>query len=574
MDNNENKLLLRKIEREKAARKQAEKILEDKAAELYERTQELHAANEKLEFLLGEKSSELQGIFENIVDAYVVMDLQGNILRMNEAANQLFGINLEKEQVNVSSLIYPEDEVYAMESFNSLREKGYFTNYQARVLTRELGVRWVQINASVVLDNHKNPIAAQGIVRDITEQLNKSTTLSFISEVSQEILGKTSFREIGAILAEKVSTFLKTDDCVVYLKMPEQKYLQQISAVGAKLDEKGAIINPLIIPVGTGIVGTVAQTGKSELIDNTQEDSRYITDDAKRLSELTVPIAVDDQVLGVIDAEHRQASYFSKNQLKSVRAVSNLVALQLRSAMDENARRESEARNTKLLEQLELSNRELSEYAHMVSHDLKSPLRSISALAEWIKEDNFEQLPHESKEHFVLLEATITKMEELISNVLEYASVDRVAEEFTPVDTHELLQEILDLIFVPDHIEMQISSKLPTVSGNRVMLQQLFQNLVVNAVKYNDKPLGFVNVSCQDKDTFFEFKVSDNGMGILPEYHEKIFKIFQSLNPDGESSGLGLALAKKVVEVHHGEIWLESTADEGTSFYFTLSKKK
>ncbi|MDC7997292.1 ATP-binding protein [Gilvibacter sediminis] len=574
MDSKEHTLLLRKIEREKSARKQAEKILEVKAAELYQRTQQLHEANQQLETLLGEKNSQLQGIFENIVDAYVVMDLAGNILRMNEAANKLFGIDLEKETVNVASLIYPEDVAYAMASFQSLNEKGYFTNYQARVLTRSQGVRWVQINASIVLDNKERPIAAQGIVRDITDELNESNALAFISEVAQEILGKTNFREIGTILAQKVSAFLKTEDCVVYLKMPEQKYLQQISAVGAKLDKDGNIVNPLIIPVGTGIVGSVAQSGKAELIGNTRADKRYIRDDAARLSELAVAISVDDQVLGVIDAEHPQADFFTKEQLKTLTSVSNLVALQLRSAMDVSARRESEARNAKLLDQLELSNRELSEYAHMVSHDLKSPLRSISALAEWIKEDNYDQLPDESKEHFALLEGTITKMEELISNVLEYASVDRVAEEFAPVDTRELVQEIEDLIFVPEHIELQIADNLPVVSGNRIMLQQLFQNLIVNAVKYNDKPSGFVKIDCVDKDTFFEFTVADNGMGIAPEYHDKIFKIFQSLNPDGESSGLGLALVKKVVEVHHGEIWLDSTIDQGSTFYFTLSKKK
>lgn len=574
MDNNEHILLLRKLEREKAARKQAEKILEDKAAELYQRTEQLHEANEKLEVLLGERDSQLQGIFENIVDAFVVMDLGGNVLRMNEAANKLFGFDHEQEKVNVTSLIYPEDFVYAMESFKALTEKGYFTNYQARVLTRQQGVRWVQINASVVLDNKKRPIAAQGIVRDITDQLNKANALAFISEVSQEILGKTSFKEIGTILAQKVSTFLNTDDCIVYLRKPELDYLQQISAVGAKVDKEGAIVDPLVIPLGKGIVGSVATTGKAEIISDTTKDPRYIKDDANRLSEMTVPIAVDNEVLGVIDAEHKKADYFNEGQLKTVKAVSNLVALQLRSAMDVSARKESEARNVKLLEQLELSNRELSEYAHMVSHDLKSPLRSISALTTWIKEDNIDSFNSESREHFNLLETTISKMEELISSVLEYAAVERVGSNFERVNINKLVQNIADLIYVPDHIELEIPERLPHVWGSPVMLQQLFQNLMVNAIKYNDKAKGYVKIDCKEKETFYEFSVADNGMGIPPEYHEKIFKIFQSLNPDGESTGLGLALVKKVVAVHNGEIRLESKPGQGTIFYFTLSKKK
>ena len=574
MDNNEHILLLRKLEREKAARKQAEKILEDKAAELYQRTEQLHEANEKLEVLLGERDSQLQGIFENIVDAYVVMDLGGNILRMNEAANKLFGFDHELEKVNVTSLIYPEDYVYAMESFKALTEKGYFTNYQARVLTRQQGVRWVQINASVVLDNKKRPIAAQGIVRDITDQLNKANALAFISEVSQCILGKVNLIEIGTAIAKRVADFLGTNDCIVYIKRPEMNALQQISAVGAKLNDYGTIVNPIEIPLGKGIVGTVAKSGIGEIIPDTTADNRYIVDDAIRLSEITVPILLNGELVGVIDAEHQSKNYFTEFQLGTLNTVSNLVALQLNSALDFEARKKSEMRNVKLLRQLERSNNELSEYAHVVSHDLKSPLRSINALTAWIREDNFDTLNTKSKEHFDLLESTIDKMEKLISNVLKYAAIDQSDEDFSVVDTGELVCDIVKTIYIPSRIEVQIPKRLPVVLASRVMLQQLFQNLMVNAIKYNDKEKGFVRICSEDKETFYQFSVTDNGQGIPPEYHEKIFKIFQSLNPDGESNGLGLALVKKVVEFYDGEVWLESTPGEGTTFYFTLSKKK
>ncbi|WP_374957786.1 ATP-binding protein [Gilvibacter sp.] len=574
MDNNEHRLLLRKLEREKAARKQAEKILEDKAAELYQRTEQLHEANEKLEVLLGERDSQLQGIFENIVDAYVVMDLGGNILRMNEAATKLFGFDYEQEKVNVTSLIYPEDFVYAMESFQVLTEKGYFTNYQARVLTRHQGVRWVQINASVVLDNKKRPIAAQGIVRDITEQLNETNALSFISEVSQCILGKVNLIEIGTAIAKRVADFLGTNDCIVYIKRPEMNALQQISAVGAKLNDYGTIVNPIEIPLGKGIVGTVAKSGIGEIIPDTTADNRYIVDDAIRLSEITVPILLNGELVGVIDAEHQSKNYFTEFQLGTLNTVSNLVALQLNSALDFEARKKSEMRNVKLLRQLERSNNELSEYAHVVSHDLKSPLRSINALTAWIREDNFDTLNTKSKEHFDLLESTIDKMEKLISNVLKYAAIDQSDEDFSVVDTGELVCDIVKTIYIPSRIEVQIPKRLPVVLASRVMLQQLFQNLMVNAIKYNDKEKGFVRICSEDKETFYQFSVTDNGQGIPPEYHEKIFKIFQSLNPDGESNGLGLALVKKVVEFYDGEVWLESTPGEGTTFYFTLSKKK
>ena len=246
----------------------------------------------------------------------------------------------------------------------------------------------------------------------------------------------------------------------------------------------------------------------------------------------------------------------------------------MNSALDFEARKKSEMRNVKLLRQLERSNNELSEYAHVVSHDLKSPLRSINALTAWIREDNFDTLNTKSKEHFDLLESTIDKMEKLISNVLKYAAIDQSDEDFSVVDTGELVCDIVKTIYIPSRIEVQIPKRLPVVLASRVMLQQLFQNLMVNAIKYNDKEKGFVRICSEDKETFYQFSVTDNGQGIPPEYHEKIFKIFQSLNPDGESNGLGLALVKKVVEFYDGEVWLESTPGEGTTFYFTLSKKK
>ena len=162
-------ILFRAIEREKAARKAAEKILESKSLELYLLSEELKKSNTKLETLLDEKSSQLEGIFENIVDAYVVIDLEGNVIKFNDAASELFGYDINKEPLNVMNLLHKDDVTYALSSFSNLQEKGFFKDYEARIYTKYNQVKWVHINASVVFDKSKKPIAAQGIVRDITE---------------------------------------------------------------------------------------------------------------------------------------------------------------------------------------------------------------------------------------------------------------------------------------------------------------------------------------------------------------------------------------------------------------------
>ncbi|MBT6377754.1 MAG: PAS domain S-box protein, partial [Flavobacterium sp.] len=161
-------ILQRALKRERAARKSAEKILDEKSRHLYFLSEKLKKTNLKLETLLNEKSSQLQGVFKNFNDAYLVMDLLGNVLKMNDIAVDMFGYDFHKENFNVTSLIYPEDVKYAFDSFDTLKNEGVFTNFISRIVTKLNEVKWVQINATIIYDKDNIPIAAQGIIRDIT----------------------------------------------------------------------------------------------------------------------------------------------------------------------------------------------------------------------------------------------------------------------------------------------------------------------------------------------------------------------------------------------------------------------
>lgn len=389
-------ILQRALNREKAARKAAEKILEEKSRELY-------LTSRKLEQLLSEKSSQLQGVFENIVDAYVVISLEGDVLKFNEAATKLFGYDIDHESVNVEDLIYKEDYKYAMFSFLDLKSKGFFKNYEARIYTKLKEVKWVHINASVILDKGI-PIAAQGIARDITELKNLET------------------------------------------------------------------------------------------------------------------------------------------------------------------------QKEKLLDKLEKSNDELQEYAHIVSHDLKSPLRSINALVSWLKEDNQDKLDDNSLQNIAHIETTLEKMEQLITDVLNYSSLGINVLENSHVDLNNLVNELITILYVPDYIEIKNLKKLPTIKGDKTKLQQLFQNLISNAIKFIDKKEGFIAIDVEDLKSHYKFSIQDNGIGIEKKFHNKIFKIFHSLTKSKESTGIGLSIVKKIVNLYEGEIWLDSEPNIGTTFYFTLKK--
>lgn len=227
----------------------------------------------------------------------------------------------------------------------------------------------------------------------------------------------------------------------------------------------------------------------------------------------------------------------------------------------------------KLLEELALQNQELNDYAHIVSHDLKSPLRSIEALVSWIKEDYEEILGKEGQTHLSLIVTHLEKMDALISGILEYSSIDRETRTEREIDLNVLVRETIEILHVPDHIEIKIH-QLPQIKGDPFKLQQLFQNLIDNAVNYMDKPQGRIEIIARDLDTKYQFEIKDNGKGIDPAYFEKIFQVFQKLESDTNSTGIGLSIVKKIITSYEGEIWLDSELGKGTSFYFTLLKNE
>jgi two-component system sensor kinase FixL len=227
-------------------------------------------------------------------------------------------------------------------------------------------------------------------------------------------------------------------------------------------------------------------------------------------------------------------------------------------------------------EQLARMNRELSEFAYIVSHDLKAPLRGIKSLADWIATDHADALDEEGREKLRLLLARVERMHGLIDGILQYSRIGRVTEEKEPVNLRELVPQIVDLLAVPENIQITICDDLPVVEIERTRITQVFQNLLSNAVKYMDKPQGRIAVTCHDDNGQWTFSISDNGPGIEEKYHEKIFQLFQTLSPRDqyESTGIGLTLVKKIVESYGGRIWVKSCPGEGSTFFFTLPKRR
>lgn len=400
-------ILQRALAREKRARKAAEQILEEKSTELYHLTQELIKSKDALSMLLEEKNNELSGLIQRIIDPYTLVDLEGNVISYNAAADKLLGLAeamSTNSKLNLMQLVRKEDRTRLAEAFSDMIRDGYVKDVTLMIHDAQGDSVHLQINAAILYDNDKNPKAAQGIARDITN-----------------------------------------------LKLLEE--------------QKDQLLNQLV----------------------------------------------------------------SRNDA-------------------------------------------LNEYAHVVSHDLKGPLRGINTLMQLIQMQNKDALNEQSAEYFDMIGKSIRKMDNQISSILTYSKAGLMVEEKKEVDVKQLILDIRDQIMPTKQIDLVFASDMPIVLSHRNQLEQVVHNLMSNAIKFSPEEHARITWRCTQEDDKYELSIQDNGIGIEEKFFDKIFQLFQSLSVRQDSSGVGLAIVKKVVNALGGEVWLTSEYGIGTTFYFTIPK--
>ena len=228
----------------------------------------------------------------------------------------------------------------------------------------------------------------------------------------------------------------------------------------------------------------------------------------------------------------------------------------------------SEGKKAKELEDL---NKELEDFANITSHDLKAPLRAIESLATWIEEDSYATLDTKSKQNFDLLKKRIQRMNALIEGILHYSRAGRKNIESSAVNVRRLLEDIILGLNIPPHFTIKIATDMPTLITPEVLLQQVFSNLINNAIKHHSGPRGNITLSAETVGNYYQFCVEDDGPGIPKEDKERIFIIYQTLFADSvnETAGIGLAIVKKAIGRANGKVWVESEVGKGCRFYFT-----
>lgn len=786
MDNNEITILKRALAREKKARKSAEHLLENKAKELYDASLHLKEANGKLEALINKKGSRIDSAFVNIIDPYVVMDMMTNVINMNSSAKEFLGYDHTKEELQLSSLVHPDYIEYTAESFQTLMQVGILKNYSAKIITKNDEEKYVNINASLIYNETGQPIAAQGVIRDITQEVEIKKLLED-QKKQQDIIVENSSLGILLIVNDKIIKANKSFvDLLGYSEIELKKLsLNDISSLedsnlyeellekSIKDDtKKFSIIRKFYKKNGETLFGKTSMSSVLDAKGNTEYSVAMIEDitgekiakDKIRASEermttliknLQTGILLEDQnrkivlanqkfcdlfgipvspdvLMGVnseksvhkykkmfvepdttmkridhvIDEKHvvtadelelvdgrtferdyiplfnngeyqghlwsyndvtlrknyRRNLEIQKEKYSSIIANMNLglvevdidgnilmvnqsfsdmigysideligkniyeampiisegddelksqpvkkqegisdsyeVAVKVASGekrfwlvsgapryddagniigsigvhLDITNQKNLELQKESLLRELEASNKGLQEYAHIVSHDLKSPLRSVSALATWLYDDYKDSLDENGRYNLKMIQEKIEGMDKLITGILKYSTVNSDVLDNTQVDVNEVIKEIKEIIYIPEHVAIKAKKKLPVIKADKTKIHQLFQNFLSNAVVNIDKDQGVVEVDYKEHSSHWEFSIKDNGVGIPEEYHEKIFKIFQSIGNKERSTGIGLSIVKKIIDRYKGKVWLDSEIGKGTTFYFTLQK--
>lgn len=550
MSKQEIELLQRALDRQVKARKEAEKILESKSKELYDTLHYLKEDNNRLKGLLQEKTSELEGVFFNIPDPYLVINLKGQVIKMNQAAKLFLGFDTEKEDFYAAQLVHHEYLMATLQSFGLLQEVGILKNFKTKINIKSGGSRFVQVNANLIYDASGMPIAAQGVLRDVTNE----EEVSAILEEQKEAL-KDSQKRLEAVISD--------------LQAQKEKYSSIIANMNLGLVE---VDNEDLVQLVNKSFCTLSGYTEKELYGKKLGQLLHVSDPTiipehqkKRLKGISDTYEVNVQVKGgqkkhwLISGAPR---YNEKGQ------VIGSIGIHL----DITEQYELSEQKEQLLKDLESSNEGLQEYAHIVSHDLKSPLRSISALASWLEEDFGDKLGPAGLSQLNLMQDKIASMDQLITGILRYSSIGSEKARFEICPTLKLVQQLKATIYWPEQIALRFNGTMPSIKADKTQLQQLFQNLLSNAISHMDKPKGQIEIGYNDLGDLHEFSVKDNGIGIPKAYKEKIFEIFETLESGKGSSGIGLSIVKKIVQLHGGTIWVKSEYGAGATFYFTIKK--
>lgn len=408
--------------------------------------------------------------------------------------------------------------------------------------------------------------------------LQKSTSrLEILHEIDRELLAARTHREIATTALARIRKLIPCSRASVSLLDVER---QEASFLAMDSGDVNTLPNTPIsfAEFGQPTIDDLLQN-KPSLIDDSLTGSS-VTELDKRLAKIGIrswaclPLFSQGQLVGSLNLGRGAGETFTLEEVEIARDIANQLALAIQQANLFQALREELAERKRLISQLETNNAELERFTYTVSHDLRSPLVTIKGFLGMLNKDIENNHADRIQDDFRRISNATDKMDALLSDLLELSRVGRIINPPEEVDLTQLVNEAvetLDARIRDNGVTMRILPNLPILYGDRIRLREVFENLIDNAAKYmGDQSQPIIEIGCRDGNEPVIF-VKDNGMGIDPSYTKKIFGLFEKLDATSEGTGIGLALIKRIVEVHGGKIWVESDGfGKGSTFFFTI----
>jgi PAS domain S-box-containing protein len=475
-----------------------------------------------------------QWLMDNAADAMLIANADGHILLANPAAERLFGYTRnEFTGLTVENLI-PRH----LRASHGEKRATYAAHPNSRTMGTEL---------EIVGLRHDNSEFAADVSLSPLEEGRVLATVYNITRRKQAELALVAAREFAENIVETI----------------------QEAVVVVDANERVVSANRVFY--------RVFQLTEEETLGQAFFELHQRQWDIPVLRQMFAEVLPKERRVEAFELQHEFLGIGRCTMLIGVGVIegkSDQQSLTLLTFLNITERKRLEAEQARMILELGNVNDELKNFAYVVSHDLKAPLRAIGSLADWIAADQHDKLDAEGQEHLRLLIQRVRRMDALIDGVLSYSRTGHIHETAAIIDLNELLHEVIDSLAPPVHIVVTVAPELPTIRAERIAIQQVLQNLISNAIRYLDKPQGQIDIDCIEQDNSWRFSVTDNGPGIETRHFERIFQLFQTLNPRDrvESTGVGLSIVKKIVEQFDGQVWVESVPGQGCTFFFTLPK--
>ena len=559
-------------------------------------TETLFQSSEQLQKELLERKlaeDKYRNIFDNAIDGIFQSTPDGRFVKVNPAMAHMYGYDSPEDMIesvtDISSQLYVDSEIRS--SVRSRLASGEkiagFESYEYR---KDGSTLWTSMNAQAIHDADGNTLYFEGTVEDITnrkmaeierekliaELALKNAESETLRESFAAIVGTFEFSEIIQHILDQVRRVIPYDSASVWTYEDNlQKFIS-----GRNLPpmfdggnfEFAANETNAALPILKGKVPFILNNNvQEELADFKQEPHTYVN------SWLAFPLKTRGKIIGLIALDGKRKDQFSEHHAELIVTFANQVSIAL-----ENSRLFNELQNElfsreKLIKELESKNAELEHFTYTVSHDLRSPLVTINGFLGYLKMDSASGNLDRAATDIQRIQDAVDKMHLLLKELLELSRIGRIMNPPEDIPFEDLVREAVEILhgrIEASRATVQTQPNLPAINGDRQRLVAVLQNLIDNAAKYmgnQTAPRIEIGQNGEEGGNLI-FYVKDNGMGIAPEYLERVFGLFNRLDAKTEGTGVGLALVKRIIEVHGGRIWVESEAGLGSAFYFTLPK--